>query len=382
MSGRRDIAFWALVVVLGGGLILSSIPRDQPPGRSPDRSSLQVSKGGYAGWRILLEDQGIEANQLDQPPSAVDLDPTETIVGLDLGTLADRDAEALAAFVESGGRLIAGGRTSVESLEAISGTALDERDLSEPVGGGPLVPAPEVDGVAEIRGAGPSRYTDAGEGLPLFGSADGALVVELRRGEGEVVAVSDSIPLTNGELSSADNAQLAVDLVGAPQRSEVRFLERLAVGEEDAPSGLAALPDNWIFGFFGLIVAALVLIGSRLRRLGPATPPPSTVAEPRIGYVDAMAHTLARSGEPVAAAEPVRRAALAAIGGPGGPPRSTPGGRTSLPSLADGPDKLTAEAERAGVSPEDASALAGPLRTPADAVKATRALGRVWRRRF
>lgn len=369
MSGRRDIVFWVLVVVIGGGLVFASIPRDRGSGRAPDRSSLQISGGGFAGWRLLLDGEGIDARQLDDPPSEASLDPGGTIVGLDLGTLADRDAEALAEFVEAGGRLIAGGRTSERTLEAVSGARLADGDVGDPGADRRLVAASAIDGVSELDGAGARRFIDAGEGLPVFGTAEGALVVVVPRGRGEVIAIADSTPLTNGELSSADNAQLAVDLVGSPERSEVRFLERLAVDEENTDTGLAALPSNWIAGFVGVLLAALVLIASRLRRLGPPEQPPTSVAEPRIGYVDAMAHILARSGEPVEAAEPVRMAALAAIGGP-----------RSSAEVAEG-DKLADEAERAGVDSDDARALAGPLRTPTDAVKATRALGRVWRER-
>lgn len=374
MRARRDIAFWALVVVVGGALIVGSIP-EQERGRTPDRSSLEVSEDGYAAWALLLEERDIASSRIDRPPSEADLDPAGTIVGLDLGALTAADEKALEEFVAAGGRLITGGRTSVESLEAIAGTPLGREQGSFPDGAA-LVPVPELAGVTEIVGDGSARFSDVGEALPLFGAAGSALLVEGRRGDGEVLVLADSSPLANAQLASADNAQLAINLAGAPGRDQVRFLERLAVSGEDAATGLAALPGNWIFGFAGLVVAAVVLVLSRLRRLGPPDRPSSASAEPRIGYVDAMARTLARSRESVAAAEPVREAALARIQGVEG----TRGAGSSAAGEADA-DMLAGRAERAGVDAEDAAALAAPLRTPADAVKATRALGRVWRER-
>lgn len=376
VSVNRDIVFWVVVVVVGGALVFASIPGGEERGRAPDRSSLEVSEGGYAGWALLLDDRGIDAGRIEQPPSVASLDPDETIVGLDLGVLTSADEEALGEFVAGGGRLVTGGRTSVDSLEAITGTSLEREDAGGSGAGEALAPAAELSGVTEIAGTGAARFTDAGEALPLYGDADAALLVEADRGEGEVLVLADSNPLTNAALASADNAQLAINLVGGPARGEVRFLERLAVGGEDAATGLAALPSNWIYGFAGLVLAAVVLVLSRLRRLGPPTRPPSASAQPRIGYVDAMARTLARSSEAVAAAEPVREAAVARIVGAGQPPV---GGASA--SEGPDPDMLAAEAERAGISAEDARALAAPLRTPTDAVKATRALGRVWRER-
>lgn len=367
---RRDLRFWALVVVVGGALVFGSIPGEPDRGRTPERSSLEVSEKGYAGWRLLLGEQGIEVDRLDETPSEADLDPDQTVIGLDLGSLTDRDSEALADFVERGGRLVAGGDTTAATLDRLSGVSLAREEVAGPGAGEALVPAEAIAGVSTIAGEDSSRYADPGGGLPLFGSDDGALLVELGRGEGEVVAIADSSPLSNGRLDSADNAQLAVSLAGGGAGDGgVLFLERLAIGGEETATGIAALPDGWIAGFIGLVFAALVLIGSRLRRLGPPDQPPGTRAEPRIGYVDAMARGLARGKEATGAAEPVRAAARAAVLG-----RAEQG-------EGDDADMLARRAERAGVPAEEAEALARPLEGPSDAVKVTRALSRVWRER-
>jgi hypothetical protein len=354
-------------VLLGLAITAGSLQGGED-GREPARNSFNEGSIGFAAWAELLRRSGAEVTELQRPPSSGGLDPETTVVALDIGNATDEDVQAFASFVGEGGYLIAGGQTDADDVQEMTGVA------PEPGGGdsGPQVPllrVPQTEGVAEVDPAGGTVFSDPAGGLPALGSSSGNLLVlsaPSPSGSSAVLASSDA--LTNESIVEADNAQFALDLAnaGGPTRPIV-FLQSLALSEGNE-EGIAALPPAWTAGFAGLLLAALILIASRLRRLGPPDGEGAARAEPRSGYVDAMARNLARRGDLAAATEPVRAAALDGIAR-----------RTGAPP-ADGDEAmLAARAEAAGVPADEAEALAGPLESPEAAIKATRALARMRR---
>jgi hypothetical protein len=359
---------WLIAVVLLGLAIVAGSLQGGEDGREPSRSSFDEGSLGFAAWAELLRRSGAEVTELQRPPSSGGLDPETTVVALDIGDPTDEDVQALSTFVEEGGYLIAGGETDRDAVERMTG-------ISPELGGAdsgpqlPLLQVPQTESVAEVDPAGGPVYSDAAGGLPALGSSSGDLLLlsaPSATGSSAVLASSDA--LTNDAIPSADNAQFGLDLAqaGGPTRPVI-FLQSLA-RSEGQEEGLAALPAAWTAGFAGLLLAGLVLIASRLRRLGPPDGEGAARAEPRSGYVDAMARNLARRGQIPAATEPVRRAALDGIA------------RRSGARPEEGDEAmLAARAEAAGVPPDEAEALAGPLDSPEAAIKATRALARMRR---
>ena len=69
--------------------------------------------------------------------------------------------------------------------------------------------------------------------------------------------------------------------------------------------GLGALPGRWKVALFGLGVAAIVFAWAHARRLGPPDRPTRTLPPARSDYVDAMASTLERTSDSVAALAPL-----------------------------------------------------------------------------
>ena len=366
MSGALKGRGWLVAVVVLAAAIAFGSLQGGGEGREPARGSFDEGVNGFAAWAELLRDAGVEVAELSRPPSSGGLDPDTTVVALDIGKPADEDVAAFEEFVDGGGYLIAGGRTNDDAIERMTGL--------RPVSGGadllpqrPLLPVAQTAGVAEVDPGGGEVYSDPAGGLPALGSAAGELLLlAAPSANGQVALLASSDALTNSRIVEADNAQFAIDLGRANDRPVV-FLRSLAIsgaGEE----GVAALPSAWTAGFVGLLLAALLLIASRVRRLGPPDGERTSSAEPRSGYVDAMARNLARRGSLSAAAEPVRRAALEGIARRAGAPRDESDA-----------DMLAAHAEQAGVPPDEAEVLAGPLERPEAAIKATRALARVRR---
>jgi hypothetical protein len=102
-------------------------------------------------------------------------------------------------------------------------------------------------------------------------------------------------------------------------------------------------------------------VWSRGRRLGPPDEDDTEPPPRRRDYVDAVAATLLRTGDPAGAIAPVQRAG-----------RERLARRTGVPADAD--RELRAAATKAGVSAHDVDAIISPVRTDDDAIRAARAL--------
>lgn len=361
----RPVAALLAAALLAFAIIVGGLAGDSGgEDRRPESSSLDSGPAGMAGWAGLLRSSGIEVDQLERPPARAGLDPEDAVVLLDAGQIAADDVEELRAFVAAGGRLVAAGRTSSAALGRIGAVSIRlGGESAAPVE--VLAPGPEVTGVGEVDAGEGDRYEETGSALPLLGDPDAFadLLAAGPAGRGRIVLLADAGPVRNERLASADNALLALNLVGG--RDRVVFVERLSAGA--AAGGLGALPESWLWGAGGLLLAALVLVASQLRRLGPPAADPTPLAPPRSHYVEAMAGLLARSGRPAEAAEPVRRAALNVLA------------RRTGPLEGEHPDRLAERAAQVGGDPEEGRALAGELRDPAEAIGAARLLARVWR---
>ena len=368
LAGR---GWWIALALLVVAIVFGSLRSAPGDGRSPDRSSTDQGDIGFAAWAQLLRGAGLTVDQLQSPPSSSTIDPDTTLIALDLGNPTDSDVQALREFVASGGYLITGGSTDLDAIEQITGLDPDlGNPASTPVT--PLLPVPQTEGVDAVDAGGGLLFESAGSGLPVLGAASGDLLLlgggAPSQGGGEVALLSSSDALVNDKIALASNAQFAIDLgrSGGGNRP-VLFAESLAVDDNPA-EGLGALPQGWGAGFLGLILAALTLVASRLRRLGPPDGDARERARPRADYVDAVARILARRDDLADAAEPVRQAAIAGIAR-----------RSGSPPAPDERDKLAAQAELAGVPADEAEALSAPLKEPEDAIRAARALARVRR---
>lgn len=269
-----NLMFFVVDVLFGG------------PG-GPRSSSLATSGDGLAAYSNLLELN-------DHPATAArtnEVRATRTAILADPEGFDQDAAGALRRFVDRGGRLIAGGPSAVEWLELVtsdapswapSGSARFEADPS----------AFDTRGISSIETASGGVWTDLGSGRAVVGEPPSVLVAEDDVGDGTVVAVADVSFLHNTNLARADNAALGLALAGEDRRP-VSFLESVH-GYGDA-RGWGAIPVRWRWAIAAMVMAALVFMWARGRRLGPPEgamrPPPP----PRRAYVDALAGALART---------------------------------------------------------------------------------------
>jgi hypothetical protein len=336
-GGRLAAGVVACFVALNVVALVVSTVRPEPSGE--DGSAYATQPRGAAAYAELLRRAGHPVSYLRESLGAARLDPGGTIVLLDAPDLDGGERRALAHFLRAGGRLVAAGEDA--------GTGIVPRAPRWVPGGprtaGPSVPVPETSAVRRVRSAGDGGFGPLGGALPALGE-DPATLVVARAGRGRALLLADTAPLQNRLLVRADNAALALALAGPPRRP-VTFVESVhGFGEA---TGLAALPARWRFALAVAVLAALLLLVSRARRLGPAEEDGGAPTPARREHVDALALALRRAREPAIAleslqaearAQVVRRAALA----PGAPDAA-----------------VRAAALRLGFDEEEAAALTG-----------------------
>ncbi len=359
----RWLAIAGVVVVLTA--LTLAVPTSAEPVEGPAGSSYVTERRGAAAYHALLAASGYEVERLRRPVREARLQPGDTIVVLEPGSLPRAEAAAIARFVAGGGRAVLAGRGGILAL----GEYLDVPPRWGPEGGGtavPVAPAPEVAGVAEVAATGTGSWVETGEAVPLLASEQGVLAMVAAPGDGRLVLLADATPLRNEFLAEADNAAFGLAIAGKPG-STVAFLE--SVHGFAPPSGLAALPDRWRWTLAGLTLAVLVWVVSRARRLGPPFTAARELPPPRARFVEALAAGLARTKRPEEAIDPVRAEARRLVALRGG-----------LGPGADGAE-LEEAAGALGLDEEEIEALLHGVAKDAGIVAAGRALARLGGRR-
>jgi len=351
-----------LAVFVSLNLVLVVVGELLPSPSGPPSSSLATAPRGLAALADLLEASGHPVRRIRELPGEARLDRSGTVVVLEPDLLRVEEARALRRFVRDGGRLVAGGREPGPWLTTLLG--------SDPAWEGssgrnwrPVEPIPALGGVERVRSAGEGAWRKAGPGVAALGTDGGSsLLISAAVGSGRMLLLADASPLQNRLLARADNAALALVLAGESGRP-VEFVE--SVHGYGQARGLGALPWRWKLALGGLMLAVLVFLAARARRLGVPDVPARAMPPPRRAYVDALAGALERTDDATAAARPVQEAVRA---------RLTE--RFGLPPDA-GMEELRGAAVRAGLDHAEAAAVLEPARGDTDLVAAGRALVRV-----
>ncbi|MBW3626760.1 MAG: DUF4350 domain-containing protein [Actinobacteria bacterium] len=311
-GARIAVVLGAAVLAVNIALVaVDAVVGKEPSG--PTSSSYATAPEGTAAWAGLLADNGHPVRRLRQALHEADLDPGATLVLADPARLAPSEIDAAEAFVRRGGRLIATGRASLPAATRL----IDELRWrpSGPERARALVPVPEVAGVSEVTTAGAGAFTDAGAGLPILAgtNSDDVLGVVATAGDGRVVALADTSPLHNRRLADADNAALALAVVGPPGRP-VMFAEAAhGYGDDGGQTLPITLPARAPGALIAAAVAAAVWMWSKGRRFGPPEDRQRPLPPPRRAYVDALATTAALAGRPDEAVAPLRLRAAARL---------------------------------------------------------------------
>lgn len=336
----------SLVAPLGGG-----------QGRSTS-SSYSTGAEGFAAYADLLAQSG---HSVERAKSSLDgLDAGATLVVAD-AALSDDDADAVRAFVDRGGRAVLVGEATSKLARALLGPSVAWAPRAVEVSH-PLLPVPEVSGVRFVVSARQGSWRTTGPAAPFLGDEGRTTAAAADVGSGRVVLLADASPLQNRLLAEADNAAFAVDLAG-PSGRPVVFAER---GHGAASGrGLAALPGSWKAALVAGGIATVLAMWAAGRRFGPPEDEDRALPPPRKAYVDALAVTLAKTGQPEASMAPLRDAALERL-------RKRAGLDPSATK-----DELRAAAEALGLTSEERAALFGAVTSDEDAMSLSRAAARL-----
>lgn len=274
-----------------------SVGGAQPRGRPG--SSYATTRQGLAAYESLLAKYGHPIEHQRGSLTDTQLPADRTIVVIDPQQLDDLDTGALLQFVTNGGRLVIGG--SVPSYL--------RRLRDDPPQWSPVAPQQydrldsELGAARRVETVGNGVWSDTRGRRELVTSESGALVAEEQVGRGSIVYVADPSFMENGLLDRADNAAVALSLVG-PERRRVVFAE--GVHGYARQSGLRAIPTRWKIAFLAIMLAAIAFVWTRGRRLGPPDRQSRELPPPRALYVDALARSLEQTGDRARAVEPLR----------------------------------------------------------------------------
>ncbi len=346
----------AAFVALNALAALVSGLRPEPSG-APG-SAYATQPRGAAAYAELLRRAGHPVRYLRAPLAEARLEARSTLVVLDAPALGPAERAALGRFVRAGGRLVAGGPHAGRGV--VPGAPRWRAGAASVVR--PSAPVPETSAVRRVVSAGAGGFEPLEAALPALGTTP-ALLAVVRSGRGRALLLADAAPLQNRLLARADNAALGLALAG-PSRRAVAFAE--SVHGFGPQTGLAALPGRWRIALGGAVLAALLWLVSRARRLGPPASRADEPAPARREHVEALALGLRRARDPEVALAPVRAAA-----------RDRVIRRAGLPAGASDAT-LRDAALRLGFGEDEARALTGERGT-GDALALGRALARGWR---
>lgn len=274
-------------VLIGAGVLtvalgIAAALIDPPGGSGIHRPSSfsATSEGAKAAFQTLRA-LGYEVERSFEPMAVLDVEPGRTaLVITGDGKPSDQDKRALLEFLDAGGVALLVGPQGARFLD-VSGAASQAPILGQPSTHRALAASPLSSHVTEITmtrtGATPKFDHSY---VHLFAvSAEEPLVTTSRVGEGRVSWWAAPTPLTNGQISSAANLQLLLNVAGAPGQRLVLWDEHYHGHSRSLWSYAAGTPLPWIAAQAGLLLVAVCATYSRRRgpvrsrAVGPRTSP-------------------------------------------------------------------------------------------------------------
>jgi hypothetical protein len=347
--------------VIGAGVVAATVLAVLTS--SPDNTTpLDPDNAGADGTRAVarvLERNGVEVevarSAADLEDTAVDAATSVVVVLPDfLGpSTAQRLLEHTAA---SPNVLVVGvGPSSVDFFDAdleLRRTALGEgraADCSDPLLDGLRI---EVDQAFTYGGDGAVGAIGAEAADDCFADDDGAVVTRLRPG---LQLVGAEGVLTNDEVRRADNAAVALRLLGTHDRL-VWYVPSLSDLAPDDAVTLSSLLPPWVApGLWVITLAAVALVLWRGRRLGPLSVEPLPVVVRAVETTRSLGWLYRRTGDRAHAANALREATRRRLAMRLGLP-----GRTDAETTA---ALLAQVAARSGRSEHEVSRVLDPYRS-------------------
>jgi hypothetical protein len=257
IAGGVFVAMLAVVLLLARG---ASSDADVP-------STYSAASGGCKAAFLLLRESGFRVQTWERSLGELPTGKGTTLVIAEPeGFPSEGEKDKLAAFLRSGGRLIASGRFVGFYLPVDDEAASPLEDSTwkhVPA----LSPSPITRAAPEIT-LTPRAYWRPGKGaVALYGETERPVVVEYRVGDGSVLWLAEPGPLTNAGLKEEGNLEFLLSAIGRPEDNNVLWDEYVHGHEQRAASRQSRRIIGWIF--LQLAVFGAAILATYSRRSGP-----------------------------------------------------------------------------------------------------------------
>jgi len=307
-------------------LVVVSALLTVPGGGAAGPTSLSAAAAGGKAAYDTLAALGYRIERSYEPMASLRVDPASTTL-LITGPLepSSQDRRALTRFLEAGGEVLVVGAQGAAFLEV--------------KGARPAPPMPALPNLHRVMAASPvsvgvTEITMRGDaGTPAFGpryvsvfavNDERPLVATASMGAGRATWWAAPTPLTNADVSHADNLQLLLNIAGAPGGRRVLWDEHYHGTSRSLWSYLARTPLPWAGAQVGLL--ALAAFAAFSRRSGPvrarASPPRTSPLE----FIEMLGEMYRRAGARPAAVATARARLVRAATSSCGIPHDAPDG--------------------------------------------------------
>jgi hypothetical protein len=290
----RKLLIGCICAVVVLAVVTAFFARSEDRDDNPVPSTYRTGKHGARAAYELLKANGYDVERWEQPLSDLParIDEHSVVIFAEPAPTSSEDFKTIQDIVARGGRVLLTGWMG--GILAPDGNAQPPQQLGEackltPQGLDPLAGSGEVWMVPEA-GWGSDQPLDRVE----YNCAGSPAVVEYASGKGEVIWWASSTPLENGSIQRAENLNLFLNSLGAPQNHHFYWDESLH-GE---------VYSDWFYASgaalnllkAGLLGIALLVIFSFSRRRGPVRDLPAPVRATPVEFLEALGSLYAEAG--------------------------------------------------------------------------------------
>jgi hypothetical protein len=269
-SGIFFLLLVVTVLLMGGGGSEQEIP-----------TTYSTASGGSRAAYLLLKESGYKITTFEQPLRELGEGKGKTLILADpIAAAPKQDRDRLEAFLREGGHLIATGFLS--SYYVPPGEASPDPLATEWKSQPALYPSPLTRAAPEITMPSPAYWRADTGALSIYGDPDKPVVVKYQVGQGDVLWLAASTPLTNAGLKQKGNVEFLFAAVGGPGSTEILWDEYIHGYERsESPISSSTRIIGWIS--LQLTLFAIVILLAYSRRSGPIWMP---AAESRLSPLE------------------------------------------------------------------------------------------------
>jgi hypothetical protein len=268
------------MIVVSLVMIRGSDSSDEVP------SAYSTASSGCKAAFLLLKESGYQEETWEQPLRDLSDGKGKTLILVEPSAFpAKEDKQRLAAFLNSGGRLIAAGKFAgyYLPLNKVAPEPMSQKAWKrEPA----LSLSPITRAAPAITLAPEASWLPDTGAVGLYGKSEKPVVVEYKVGEGSVLWLAAATPLTNAGLKEEGNLEFLLAAVGAPGLTDIVWDEYIHGYERSGASAKTNRIIRWIALQLAIFAIAILLAYSR--RSGPIWVPEGEVRLSPLEFV----HTL------------------------------------------------------------------------------------------